>query len=59
MSTTQREAVFGPEDRYLIETWGCQMNAHDSEKLAGSLERMGVSAARDRERGQYFHIEYL
>lgn len=29
--------------RYFIETWGCQMNAHDSEKLAGSLRRMGLS----------------
>ena len=28
---------------YFIETWGCQMNAHDSEKLAGSLRRMGLS----------------
>ena len=28
---------------YFIETWGCQMNAHDSEKLAGSLKRMGLS----------------
>ena len=28
--------------RYFIETWGCQMNAHDSEKLSGSLRRMGL-----------------
>lgn len=28
---------------YFIETWGCQMNAHDSEKLAGSLRRMGLA----------------
>ena len=28
---------------YFIETWGCQMNAHDTEKLAGSLRRMGLS----------------
>ena len=27
--------------RYLIETWGCQMNVHDSEKLSGSLYRLG------------------
>ena len=24
-----------------IKTFGCQMNEHDSEKLAGMLERMG------------------
>jgi tRNA-2-methylthio-N6-dimethylallyladenosine synthase len=31
--------------RYWIETWGCQMNAHDSEKIAGSLEGLGLEAA--------------
>lgn len=30
--------------RYFIETWGCQMNAHDSEKLAGSLRSLGLTA---------------
>ena len=30
-----------PSYRYLIETWGCQMNVHDSEKLSGSLARLG------------------
>ena len=39
------------EDRpqsYFIVTYGCQMNAHDSEKLAGLLEEMGMSEAEDR-----------
>ena len=31
--------------RYHIETWGCQMNVHDSEKLAGALEREGYARA--------------
>jgi tRNA-2-methylthio-N6-dimethylallyladenosine synthase len=31
--------------RYWIETWGCQMNAHDSEKIAGSLKRFGLESA--------------
>lgn len=35
--------------RYLIETWGCQMNVHDSEKLAGSLEREGYERAESRQ----------
>jgi tRNA-2-methylthio-N6-dimethylallyladenosine synthase len=26
---------------YAIETWGCQMNVHDSEKMAGALGRLG------------------
>jgi tRNA-2-methylthio-N6-dimethylallyladenosine synthase len=32
---------------YLIETWGCQMNEHDSEKMAGALRSMGMRPARD------------
>lgn len=31
-----------------IVTYGCQMNAHDSEKLAGMLLAMGMSEADDR-----------
>ncbi len=34
-----------PAGRYHIETWGCQMNVHDSEKLAGALERDGYRRA--------------
>jgi len=29
------------QKHYYIATFGCQMNAHDSEKLAGMLEQMG------------------
>ena len=31
--------------KYLIETWGCQMNDHDSEKLAGLLLKEGFTQA--------------
>lgn len=31
--------------RYYIETFGCQMNFHDSERLAGLLEREGYTEA--------------
>ncbi|MEW5982447.1 MAG: tRNA (N6-isopentenyl adenosine(37)-C2)-methylthiotransferase MiaB [Acidobacteriota bacterium] len=31
--------------RYLIETFGCQMNFHDSERLAGLLEAAGYEPA--------------
>jgi len=35
---------------YHIHTWGCQMNVHDSEKLAGLLEREGyVRAASEND----------
>lgn len=34
---------------YHIVTYGCQMNAHDSEKLAGMMEEMGLMRAVRRE----------
>ena len=30
--------------RYFIETFGCQMNVHDSERMAGLLEQAGYEA---------------
>jgi len=33
--------------RYLIRTFGCQMNEHDSERIAGLLEADGYVAAAD------------
>ncbi len=33
--------------KYLIETFGCQMNYHDSERMAGLLERDGYEPADD------------
>ncbi|MBN1777695.1 MAG: tRNA (N6-isopentenyl adenosine(37)-C2)-methylthiotransferase MiaB [Clostridiales bacterium] len=39
------------EDRprsFHIVTYGCQMNAHDSEKLSGMLVRMGMAETEDR-----------
>jgi tRNA-2-methylthio-N6-dimethylallyladenosine synthase len=33
--------------KYLIETFGCQMNFHDSERMAGLLEQAGFEAAED------------
>ncbi len=38
---------------YHIVTYGCQMNAHDSEKLAGMLEDMGMTAAPAREEADF------
>ena len=35
--------------RYFIETWGCQMNAHDTEKMAGSLLRQGYAPTSEIE----------
>jgi tRNA-2-methylthio-N6-dimethylallyladenosine synthase len=33
--------------KYLIETYGCQMNVHDSERMAGLLEQAGFEATAD------------
>ena len=33
--------------RYLIETFGCQMNIHDSERMAGLLEQAGYEPTAD------------
>jgi len=33
--------------KYFIETYGCQMNVHDSERMAGLLEASGYEPARD------------
>jgi len=33
--------------RYLIETFGCQMNVHDSERMAGLLEQAGYEPTDD------------
>lgn len=35
--------------RYHIVTFGCQMNVHDSEKIAGILEQLGYSNCDKRE----------
>jgi tRNA-2-methylthio-N6-dimethylallyladenosine synthase len=33
--------------KYLIETFGCQMNVHDSERMAGLLDQAGYEATSD------------
>jgi len=35
---------FGDGKRYLVRTYGCQMNEHDSETIKGILEQMGYRA---------------
>lgn len=43
------EIETGAERKYLIETYGCQMNEHDSEKLEGFLIQMGFNKTDSRE----------
>lgn len=42
-----RKIVGDKHRRYYIETFGCQMNVHDSEKLAGMLTAMGYDNTDD------------
>ena len=35
--------------RYFINTYGCQMNVHESEKLAGILREKGYEEAESQE----------
>lgn len=38
---------------YFVITYGCQMNAHDSEKLSGMLDEMGLTKAADKEEADF------
>jgi tRNA-2-methylthio-N6-dimethylallyladenosine synthase len=40
-------AVCDAMKKYLIETFGCQMNVHDSERMAGLLEQAGFERTVD------------
>ncbi|MBP1628152.1 MAG: (dimethylallyl)adenosine tRNA methylthiotransferase [Holophagaceae bacterium] len=35
--------------KFFVETWGCQMNDHDSEKLSGMLAKQGFAPAASQE----------
>ena len=38
-----------PRPSYRVETWGCQMNVLDGERMSGQLQRRGFRAAREDE----------
>src|SRR5947208_12111756 len=45
-SSRERPPVaFWPVRRYHVTTFGCQMNAHDSERIKGMLEELGLGEA--------------
>ena len=47
--TARRSAGLGRDLTYHIQTFGCQMNARDSEKLAGILEEIGYKESDTEE----------
>lgn len=44
-----REQVSGKSLTYYVETYGCQMNARDSETISALLEEMGYQSAANKE----------
>ena len=46
-SARRKRGRTGVARKYLIETFGCQMNVHDSERMAGLLEQAGYEATAD------------
>ena len=40
-------------ESYHVVTYGCQMNAHDSEKIAGMLEKMGMVPSEKRDKADF------
>src|SRR6187549_1486669 len=43
------DATLTAVKRYFVTTFGCQMNAHDSERIKGLLEDLGLGEAPSRE----------
>jgi tRNA-2-methylthio-N6-dimethylallyladenosine synthase len=45
----EKSAVAAENRTFYIETFGCQMNVHDSEKVIGTLEQQGYTRVQDEE----------
>jgi tRNA-2-methylthio-N6-dimethylallyladenosine synthase len=44
------------KSRFFVQTFGCQMNVNDSEKVAGVLQRRGLEPAPDAESADFVFI---
>ena len=51
--TSQVQVLPHRPESYHVVTYGCQMNAHDSEKIAGMLDAMGMTPAPTREEADF------
>lgn len=49
MLNQETVAVDKPTGKYYVQTLGCQMNVHDSERIAGVLEEMGLAPGTEDE----------
>ena len=49
----KKKSVPGFQGTFCIQTFGCQMNARDSEKLSGILEEIGYIEAADEEQADF------
>ena len=47
VNTRKDEACHSSAGSYRVETWGCQMNVLDGERMAGQLEGLGLRRAGD------------
>ena len=45
--------------RYHVTTFGCQMNAHDSERIKGMLESLGLGEAVGAGRGRRARLQHV
>ena len=43
---------------YFIESYGCQMNSHDSEKMAGILEELGYALSDNKAEADLITVSY-
>lgn len=48
-----REKRFGRKLKCMVNTFGCQMNARDSEKILGILEKAGYEEAEDEKHADF------
>ena len=48
-----KKRLSGARPYYYIETYGCQMNEHDSEKIAGMLEAIGFVRTDDKKSADF------
>lgn len=55
--TAEQTSREGRQPTYDIRVFGCQMNEHDAEKLAGMLEEMGYTKATDGEQADVIVFE--